>query len=89
VQAVKIIFKYMEGTLDFVLWYPTCTNFTFTTYTYAYWVGSVDDKKSTNGGEIFLGNNLVFWFNKKQSSIYLSTTEVEYIATTTCNTQIL
>jgi hypothetical protein len=36
-----------------------------------------------------LGECLVSWLSKKQSSIYLSTTKAEYIATTTCCTQVL
>jgi hypothetical protein len=36
-----------------------------------------------------LGECLVSWISKKQSSIYLSTIEEEYIATTTCCTQVL
>jgi hypothetical protein len=36
-----------------------------------------------------MGECLVSWVSKKQSSISLSTTEVEYIATTTCCTQVL
>jgi hypothetical protein len=36
-----------------------------------------------------LGECLVSWLRKKQSSISLSTTEAEYIATTTCCTQVL
>jgi len=75
VHAVKIIFRYLKGTLDFGLWYATCTKFTLTTYTNADWVGSMDDRKSTNGGTFFLGNIPVSWFNKKQSSISLSTTK--------------
>jgi hypothetical protein len=75
VQEVKRIFRYLKGTLDFGLWYPTGKNFTLTTYTDADWAGSVDDRKSTSGGAFFLGNNLVSWLSKKQSSISLSTTE--------------
>jgi hypothetical protein len=45
VQAVKRIFKYIKGTLDFGLWYSRGEYFTLTTYTNADWVGSVDDKK--------------------------------------------
>jgi hypothetical protein len=37
----------------------------------------------------YLGEYLVSWLSKKQSSICLSTTEVEYIAATTCCTQVL
>jgi hypothetical protein len=37
----------------------------------------------------YLGDCLVSWLSKKQSSVSLSTTEAEYIATTTCCTQVL
>jgi hypothetical protein len=72
--------------LDFGLWYPKGEDFTLTTYTD---VGSVDDRKSTSGGAFFLGNCLVSWLRKKQSSISLSITEAKYIAATSCCTQIL
>jgi hypothetical protein len=89
VQAVKRIFRYLKGTLDFGLWYSRSKDFTLTTYTDADWEGSIDDKKSTSGGALFLGNCLVSWLRKKQTSISLSTTEAEYIAATTCCTQVL
>jgi hypothetical protein len=37
VQAVKIIFRYLKGTLDFILWYSRGEYFTLTTYTM--WIG--------------------------------------------------
>eukprot|EP00253_Pinus_taeda_P026560 PITA_26560 len=58
-------------------------------YTDADWVGSVDDRKSTSGGAFFMGSRLVSWLNKKQSSISLSTAEAEYVAATSCCTQLL
>lgn len=89
VQDVKRIFRYLKGTFYFGIWYPKREYLNLTTYTDANQVGNVDDRKRTSGGEFFLGNCLVSCLSKKQYSILLSTTEVEYIATTSCCTQIL
>jgi hypothetical protein len=55
VQTVKRIFVYLKGALDFGLWYSRSMDFTLTTYTDVDWEGSINDKKSTNGGAFFLG----------------------------------
>jgi hypothetical protein len=78
----------LKGTIDLGLWYPSKDSFTLKAYSYVDWAGSVDDRKSTSGGEFFLGESLVSWISKKQSSIYLSSIEAEYIATTECCTQV-
>jgi hypothetical protein len=70
-----MIFRYLKGTLDFGLWYPIGKTFTLINYIDADWAGNVDDKKSTSGGAFFLGNSLVSWLSKKQSSIFLSRVE--------------
>jgi hypothetical protein len=87
VQAVKRIFRYLKGTIDIGL-YPRNDSFTLKAYSNVDWVGSVDDRKSTSGGALFLGESLVAWIRKKQSSIYLFSTEAEYIATTKSCTQV-
>jgi hypothetical protein len=53
------------------------------------WVGCVEDGKITSGGAFFVGNCIVSWLIKNESSISLSTAEAEYIATTSRCTQIL
>jgi hypothetical protein len=58
-------------------------------YTDADWAGCIDDRRSTSGAMFYLGEYLVSWLRKKQSSVSLSTTEAEYIAATTCCTQVL
>eukprot|EP00253_Pinus_taeda_P031422 PITA_31422 len=88
-QAVKIIFKYLQGTKNYGLWYPRDTDLTLHAYTEADSAGSVDDKKSISGGAFFMGSRLVSWFSKKQSSIALSTVELEYVAAASCCTQLL
>jgi hypothetical protein len=47
VKEIKRICIYLKGTLDFGLWYSRSKGFTLTAYTDVYWVGSIDDKKST------------------------------------------
>jgi len=83
-QAVKRIFKYLQGTQNYGLWYPRDTDLTLHAYTDADWAGSVDDRKSTSGGAFFMGSRLVSWFSKKHISIALSTAEPA-----SCCTQLL
>ena len=87
-QAVKRIFKYLQGKQDFGLWYPNGTNLTLHAYRDADWVGNVDDRKSTSGGAFYMGSQLVPWFSKKQSLISLSTAEAEYVVVASCCTQL-
>lgn len=89
IQEVKMIFKYLQGTKNFGLWYPRDTDLTLHAYTDADWAGSVDDKKITSGGAFYMGSRLVSWFSKKQSSISLSTTKAEYVVAASCYTQLL
>jgi hypothetical protein len=55
-------------------------------YKDADWVGCVDDRRSKSGENFYLGECLVSWISKKQSSISFSIAKVEYIAATTCCT---
>jgi hypothetical protein len=77
VLAVKRVFKYLKGTKEFGLWYPKGKYLSLTAYTDADWAGCIDDRRSTSGVAFYLGECLVSWISKKQSSIYLSTAEAE------------
>ena len=61
--------------------------------TFAYidadWAGCIDDRRSTSGAVFYLGECLVSWLSKKQSSVSLFTAEAEYIAAASCCTQVL
>jgi len=42
------------------------------------WTGDPNDKKSTTGLVVFLGNNPILWSSKKQQTVSRSFTEAEY-----------
>ncbi|XXG47972.1 hypothetical protein AAC387_Pa02g2528 [Persea americana] len=90
VRAVKQILKYIStGTVDYGIWLSKETNTTIVGFSDADWARRVNDRKSTSGGCFFVGNNLVAWHSKKQTSTSLSTAEAEYIAAGSCYTQLL
>jgi hypothetical protein len=74
-KSLKIIFRYLQVTLELGLWYPKDKDFNLTAYIDANWEGSIDDRKSTSGGAFFLGKILVAWSRKKQTSTSLSTAD--------------
>ena len=74
VLAIKRIFRYLKGTTEFGLWYPKGHELSLVAYTDADWAGSIDDRRSTSGPALYLGDCLVSWSSKKQSSVSLSTT---------------
>jgi hypothetical protein len=89
VLVVKSIFRYLKGTQEFGLWYPKGKDLSLIAYTDADWAGCIDDQEKTSGATFYLGECLVSWLSKKQSSTSLSTAEVEYIAIASCFTQVL
>jgi hypothetical protein len=88
-RVVKRILRYLVHTPKFGLWYPKGSTFDLIGYSDANWAGCKIDRKGTSGTCQFLGRSLVSWASKKQNSVALSTTEVEYIAIGHCCTQLL
>ena len=72
--AFKRIFRYLKGTMNYGLWYARNHNFQLSIYLDVDWANNVYERKSTSGGDFFLGDSLVSWLRKKQGSISLSTT---------------
>lgn len=85
-QVVERIFRYLKGTQDFGLWFMKDGDFMFKAYTNINQAKSVDERKSTSGGRLFLGDKLVLWISKKQEFVSLSTAQARYIAATSCYT---
>nr|KAJ0210184.1 hypothetical protein LSAT_V11C400173380 [Lactuca sativa] len=88
-MAVKRIFRYLKGTQNLALWYPRDSAFELFGYTDSDYAGCNLDKKSTFGGCHFLGNRLISWSSKKQTSVAISTAEAEYVAAGRCCAQLL
>jgi hypothetical protein len=59
VLAVKRIFRYLKGTIDFGLWYLKGNELNLVTYKDENWEGSIDEKKSTSGETFYIGDFLV------------------------------
>ncbi|GJT81806.1 retrovirus-related pol polyprotein from transposon TNT 1-94 [Tanacetum coccineum] len=87
-EALKRVFRYLRGTINWGLWYPKDTAMALTAYADADHAGCQDTRRSTSGSAQFLRDKLVSWSSKKQKSTAISTTEAEYIAMSGCCAQI-
>ncbi|GKE12548.1 retrovirus-related pol polyprotein from transposon TNT 1-94 [Tanacetum coccineum] len=88
-KEVKMIFRYLRGTVNTGLWYTKDSGFELTRFLDANYAGCKDTFKSTSGGAQFLGEKLVSWSSKKQDCTALSTAEAEYVSLSACCAQVL
>ncbi|KAF5475228.1 hypothetical protein F2P56_007058 [Juglans regia] len=78
--AVKRIFRYLKGTLNIGLNFVQTSLITLCGFCDADWAGSRDDRCSTTGFAIYMGDNLLSWGAKKQATVSRSTSEAKYHA---------
>ncbi|XP_075083363.1 secreted RxLR effector protein 161-like [Nicotiana tabacum] len=88
-KAAKIILRYLKGTQDLVLYYPSGDNFDLIGYADADYAGYLVDRKNISGMAHFLGSCMISWDTRKQNSMTLSTAESEYVAAVSCCAQLL
>ncbi|GJY35308.1 retrovirus-related pol polyprotein from transposon TNT 1-94 [Tanacetum coccineum] len=88
-EALKWVFRYLRGIINWGLWYPKDTAMALKAYADADHAGCQDTRRSTSGSAQFLRDKLVRWSSKKQKSTAISTTKAEYIAMSGCCAQIL
>ncbi|XP_023760704.2 uncharacterized mitochondrial protein AtMg00810-like [Lactuca sativa] len=87
--VVKMIFRYLKGSPKLGLWYPKISEFDLYAFGDSNYGGCDFDRKSTSGGCQFLGERLVSWQCKKQQTMSTSTAGAEYVAASTCCSQVL
>nr|GEV19062.1 reverse transcriptase domain-containing protein [Tanacetum cinerariifolium] len=88
-EALKRVFWYLKGNINWGLWYPKDSAMALTAYADADHAGCQDTQRSTSESAQFLGDKLVSWSSKKQKRTVISTTKAEYISMSGCCAQIL
>ncbi|GJX81856.1 hypothetical protein Tco_0331337 [Tanacetum coccineum] len=88
-NAVKRIFRYLNGRPNLGLWYPKDSPFILEAFLDNDYASASLDKKSITRGCQFLGLRLISWQCKKQTVVANLTIEAEYIAASHCCGQVL
>ncbi len=81
-MAVKRIFRYLQGSLQMKLQFGARPSNEVLGYCDADWGGDFEDRRFTTWFVFTIGSGAISWSNKRQPTIALSTTEVEYMAST-------
>ena len=84
--ALQRILCYLKGTPRHGIVCKNHGHFNIECFTDADWAGSKEDRRSTTGYCVFVGENLVSWRSKKQNVVSRSNAESEYraMAQSTC-----
>ena len=77
--AVKRILCYLHGTADYQLTYGLDRDSTVTAYCNADFTNNTDMQKLISGFAFMFNGGCFAWSSQKQTSVSLSTAEVEYI----------
>jgi len=77
---VKHILRYVKGTLSSGLQIGVGPVDSLTAYSDADWTGCPDSRRSTSGYCVYLGDTLVSWSSKRQTTVSHSSAEAEYRA---------
>lgn len=88
-SAVKRIIRYILGTPNRGLFFPTGSSLKLQAYSDADWAGCPDTRKSITGWCMFLGDALISWKCKKQNNVSKSSTEAEYRAMSAACSEII
>lgn len=77
-MMLKRILRYVKGTTTLGLHLHRASTLQLSAYTDADWAGCPDMRRSMSGFAVFLGNSLVSWNSKRQTTASRSSAEAEY-----------
>ena len=84
----KWILRYLRGTTNHALCFGG-SNIVLQGYVYYDMVGDKDSTRSTKTCVFTVGGTIISWISKLQKVVSLSTTEVEYVATTEASKEMI
>ena len=76
-HVVHHLLQYIKFSLGQDLFFPAQNSLTPTAFADVDWTSCVDTRRSISDFCIFMGNNLLSWRSKKQSTVSKSSTEAE------------
>jgi hypothetical protein len=83
-SLTKRVLRYLKGTLDHGLVLHHSSTHFLVAYSDADWAGCPDTRRSTSGLCMYLGDNLISWSSRRQTTVSCSSFEAEYCAVATC-----
>jgi hypothetical protein len=90
---IKRVFRYLHGTTSYGLCYQGRPRLDRVLdihgFVDAEWAGDLDRRRSTSGYVFNLFGGVISWMRKRQVVVALSTTEVEYMATTHASKEVI
>ncbi|KAL0301535.1 UNVERIFIED_CONTAM: Secreted RxLR effector protein, partial [Sesamum radiatum] len=87
--AAKRILRYIKNTLSYGLMYEQSKSFSLSGFVDVDWAGDVNDRRSTMGFCFKIGSAAISWCSKKQTTVALSSCEIEYVVATMATQECL
>ncbi|KAL0366872.1 UNVERIFIED_CONTAM: Retrovirus-related Pol polyprotein from transposon RE2 [Sesamum radiatum] len=77
-DAALHVLRYLKGTCNLGLFFPSCNSLQLSAYSDAAWASCPNSRRSITDFCIFLGTFLISWKTKKQTTVSRSSAEAEY-----------